>query len=266
MIGDTAGHENLLVTDDDGIRVITIDRPTAKNALDSAMRNTLIDLVADADIEDDVHAIVITATDPVFSAGVDFKESMQPAPSADGAPAVRRRVDWALRADPAAALRACITPTICAVNGACVSGGLEIALSCSFVIASERARFADTHARLNDVAGWGLSALLPRAVGLRKAREMSITGNFVDAEEALRIGLVNHVVRHDELLTRAVGLARDISPQPAVREVLRLYARNDGLSLSEALAMERDWTVHRVSDPEAFRRLGQEAAKRGSAE
>jgi enoyl-CoA hydratase len=261
----SGGHPNLLVTDDDGIRVITIDRPEAKNALDSAMRNALIDLVADADVDADIHAIVITATDPVFSGGVDFKESMQPT-SADGAPAVRRRVDWALRPDPAAALRACITPTICAVNGACVSGALEIALSCTFAIASERARFADTHARLNVVAGWGLSALLPRAVGVRKAREMSITGNFVDAEGALRIGLVNHLVPHDELLTRAVALARDISSQPAVREVLRLYARNEGLSLSEALAMERDWTVHRTHDPDAFRSLGQEAARRGSAE
>jgi len=259
-------HPNLRVADDDGVRVITIDRPEAKNALDSAMRNALIDDVADADIDAEVHAVVITATDPVFSAGVDFKESMQPAATGDGAPAVRRRVDWALRPDPAAALRACITPTICAVNGACVSGALEIALSCTFAIASERARFADTHARLNVVAGWGLSALLPRAVGVRKAREMSITGNFVDAEEALRIGLVNHVVPHDELLARAVALARDISPQPAVREVLRLYARNEGLSLSEALAMERDWTVHRTHDADAFRSLGQEAAKRGSAE
>jgi enoyl-CoA hydratase len=259
-----AGHPNLLVDDDDGIRIVTIDRPEAKNALDSAMRATMMDLVADADIDDKVHALVITASDPVFSGGVDFKESMQPAPSGDGTPVVRRRVDWALRPDPAAALRACITPTICAVNGACVSGALEIALSCTFAIASERARFADTHARLNVVAGWGLSALLPRAVGLRKAREMSITGNFVDAEEALRIGLVNHVVPHDELLARAVALARDISPQPAVREVLRLYARNEGLSLAEALAMERDWTVHRTHDPGAFRSLGQEAAKRGS--
>ena len=89
------------------------------------------------------------------------------------------------------------------MNGACVSGALEIALSCTFAIASERARFADTHARLNVVAGWGLSALLPRAVGLRKAREMSITGNFVDADEALRIGLVNHVVAARRAARRA---------------------------------------------------------------
>jgi enoyl-CoA hydratase len=251
-------HEHLEVVDDSGVRVVTIDRPDAKNAMNTAMRTTFIDVIADGDADPEVNAIVITATDPVFSAGVDFKENI------GGGGARRRPVDWALRPDPAAALRATVTPTICAVNGACVSGALEIALSCTFVIASERARFADTHARLNVVAGWGLSALLPRAVGLRKAREMSITGNFVDADEALRIGLVNHVVPHDELLARAVGLARDVSPQPAVREVLRLYARGEGLSLPEALALERDWTVNRTHDADSFRSLGQETAKRGS--
>ena len=249
-----APHPNLRVDDVDGVRVVTIDRPEAKNAMTLAMREALIDLVAASDAAPEVHALVITATDPVFTAGVDFKERI-------GGP--RRPVDWTLRADPAAALRASITPTICAVNGACVSGGLEVALSCTFVIASERARFADTHARLNVVPGWGLTALLPRVVGLRKAREMSITGNFVDADEALRIGLVNHVVPHDALRDRAVGLARDISPNPAVREVLRLYNRGDGLSLADALALERDWTAHRaVHDPYAFRRLGEETARR----
>ena len=101
---------------------------------------------------------------------------------------------------------------VCAVNGACVTGALELALSCTFIVASERARFADTHARLNVVAAWGLTALLPRAVGLRKAAELSITGNFVDAEEALRIGLVNHVVPHEDLLTFTRALVDDIAP------------------------------------------------------
>src|SRR5947208_10016413 len=103
------------------------------------------------------------------------------------------------------------TPVLCAANGPCVSGGLEMALRASFVIASERARFADTHARLDAVPRWGLTALLPRAVGIRKAREMSITGNFVGAEEALRIGLVNHVVPHDELLPTTRMLAGQIA-------------------------------------------------------
>lgn len=257
MSTPTGSSPHLRVADDDGVRILTIDRPEAKNALDTALRAAFIEAVAAADADTSVRAIVITATDPVFSAGVDFKER--------GAGA-RRPVDWALRPDPAAALRAATTPSICAVNGACVSGALEIALSASFVIASERARFADTHARLGVVAGWGLSALLPRAVGVRKAREMSITGNFVDAEEALRIGLVNHVVPHERLLARALALARDVAPNPAVQEVLRLYARGEGLSLPEALALERDWTTHRAHDPEAFRALGQETARRARRE
>ena len=244
---------NLRIDDDDGVRIVTIDRPEAKNALTLAMRVAFIDLVAASDADPAIRALVITAADPVFSAGVDFKEKI---------PGERRAVDWALRPDPAAALRAAMTPSICAVNGACVSGGLEIALSCTFAIASDRARFADTHARLNVVPGWGLTALLPRTVGLRKAREMSITGNFVDADEAVRIGLVNHVVPHAEVVTRAVALARDVSPQPAVREVLRLYARGEGMSTAEALALEKDWTVHRTHDAAAFAALGQETARR----
>ena len=90
------------------------------------------------------------------------------------------------RVNPGVALRAATKPVVCAVNGACVTGALEIALSCTFIVASERARFADTHACLDVVAAWGLTALLPRAVGVRKAAELSITGNFVDADEALR--------------------------------------------------------------------------------
>src|SRR5439155_22232515 len=116
------------------------------------------------------------------------------------------------------ALQTLTKPVICAVNGACVSGALEIALSSTFVVASERARFADTHARLGVVATWGLTALLPRAVGVRKAAEMSITGNFVDAEEARQLGLVNHVVPHDELLPFTRALVDDIAPTAAVRQ------------------------------------------------
>ena len=143
----------------------------------------------------------------------------------------------------------------------CVSGALEIALSSSFVVASERARFADTHARLGVVATWGLTALLPRAIGVRQAREMSITGNFVDAATALTIGLVNHVVAHDELRPFAARLAADIAATPAVGEVLSLYARGEDLSLAAALDLETEVTsgersIWRRSVPPARRRRG----------
>ncbi len=91
-------------------------------------------------------------------------------------------------------------PLIGAINGVAVTGGFELALNCDFLVASERAKFGDTHARVGVMPGWGLTVLLPQAIGVRRAREMSFTGNFLSAEEALQFGLVNHVVAHDELL------------------------------------------------------------------
>jgi enoyl-CoA hydratase/carnithine racemase len=244
---------HLLVDDADGVRTITFNRPDAKNALSVAMRRDLCDLLDAADRDASVTAVVLTGTDPIFTAGVDFKD-------VDPAFDPRQRQ---FANNPGKALRAMRTPVLCAVNGACVSGGLEIALSASFVIASDRARFADTHARLNVVPAWGLTALLPRAVGLRKAREMSITGNFVDAAEALRIGLVNHVVAHDELLPYTAQLAQQVAGTPAVAEVLSLYEKGVDVGLNAALAFETTHAANRPRfDPAAFEAAGRAAAAR----
>jgi enoyl-CoA hydratase/carnithine racemase len=229
---------HILVGDADGVRTITFDRPEVKNALTAAMRRELCELVDAADRDPSVRAIVITGTDPVFTAGVDFKEKLA------ASDARQRR----FTVNPGSALRAIRTPTVCAVNGACVSGGLEIALSATFVVASERARFADTHARLNVVPAWGLTALLPRAVGLRKARELSLTGDFVDAHEALRIGLVNHVVPHDELLPFTTALVGRFADTLAAASVLDIYDQGTDLGLSAALALE----TARVADGPAW--------------
>ena len=247
---------HLIVEDADGIRTITIDRPEAKNALTTVMRADLCRLLLEADTDDTARAVILTGVDPIFTAGVDFKEI---SPSFD--PLGAR---FAL--NPGTALRSMRTPVICAVNGPCVSGGLEIALSSSFVIASERARFADTHARLNAVPRWGLTALLPRAVGVRKARELSSTGNFVGAEEALRIGLVNHVVPHDELLPFTRTLAGQIAETPAVGHVLALYAKGENLSLDAALALELTESAGLAFDKDAFAAAGRAAAARQRTE
>ena len=117
------------------------------------------------------------------------------------------------------------------MNGAAVTGGLELALNCDFLVASDRARFADTHSRVGVHPLWGLTVLLPQAVGIRRAREMSATGNYVDARRALDWGLVNHVVDHDELLPFARRLAADIvsSDQRAVGAVLATYEAVSGV-------------------------------------
>src|SRR5688572_10686420 len=117
------------------------------------------------------------------------------------------------------------TPVIGAINGVAITGGFEVAMACDFLVASERARFADTHARVGIMPGWGLTVLLPQAVGVRRAKELSTTGNFLDAETALAWGLVNHVVPHEELLPFARKLAADIGgvDRRAVRQMLDTY-------------------------------------------
>jgi enoyl-CoA hydratase len=202
--GSSLAVDQLPSSDDEGVRTITFNRPEAKNAMSMAMRERFCALLSEAEQSPDIRAVIVTAVDPVFTAGVDFKEA-----STGNFARKWNAFDAQFAVNPGKALRSMTTPVICAVNGACVSGGLEVALSSAFIVASERARFADTHARLGVIATWGLTALLPRAVGIRKAREMSITGNFVSADEALQIGLVNHVVAHDDLVPFARKLATD---------------------------------------------------------
>ena len=234
------------------IRLVTFDRPEKKNALSNEMRSQLCRLLADLDADETVKAIVLTGTDPAFTAGVDFTD-IDPAFKANGAQ---------FSVNPGRALRAMSTPVLCAVNGACVSGGLEIALSATFIVASTQARFADTHARLGVVPTWGLTALLPRAIGVRRARELSITGNFIDAATALQIGLVNHVVEHDELIPFSLQLADQIATTSAVGEILSLYRQGEELSLQGALSLEATSTARRPFNAETFAKAGRETAAR----
>jgi enoyl-CoA hydratase len=244
VVTEASGH--LIVTDDASVRTITFDRPQARNALNKLMREELCALLAAAERDDSVRAVILTGTDPAFTAGVDFKDT-------DGG---FGPYDAQFAINPGRALRAMQTPVVCAVNGACISGGLEIALSSAFVVASQRALFADTHARLNAVPTWGLTALLPRAVGVRKAREMSLTGALVDAQTALRIGLVNHVVPHEELLPFTQNLAASFAATPAAGEILALYARGMDLDESAAHALETAHTARRTMDTKAFTDAG----------
>lgn len=216
------------VVRDAGIVVVRFAHAPTRNALDRATRSELIDRLDDWEADDDVRVIILTGIDPAFTSGVDVTQ-------------LRAAGYRPLQRNPAETLRAMGTLTIAAVNGACVSGGLEIALGCSFIIASERARFADSHARLGIVPGWGLSAALPAAIGVARARQMSATGAFIDAGVARSWGLVNEVVPHaalmarcHELATVAVGIDRDAS-----RAVMRLYRVGQDAALDAALVEER---------------------------
>ena len=199
----------------DHIATITLNRPEARNALSGALIKELFAAVRDAHADDDVSVIILTGADPAFCAGLDLKELGAGSGTLTG---TRPKDDTPI--DRRGALPPGPKPVIGAINGAAITGGFELALACDFLIASDRARFADTHARVGIQPWWGLTVLLPQAIGIRRAREMSATGNFCDAQTALDWGLVNHVVPHDDLLSFTRGLAADISSsdQRAVRQ------------------------------------------------
>ncbi|MFB4308299.1 enoyl-CoA hydratase [Actinomadura sp. GTD37] len=208
-----------------GVVVLTLDRPAKNNALSAALLTELAALLRAAFDDPATRAVVLTGTDPAFCSGVDLD-------------AIAEGADFPL--DAIRYLRAAPVPVIAAVNGAAVTGGLELALACDFRIGSERARFADTHARLGFAPAWGMTARLPQAVGQAWARQISLTGSFVDAATALRIGLLNELVAHDRLVGRAVELAVMIArtDPDAARRVRDLYGVARDASGREALEAE----------------------------
>lgn len=239
----------------DRIATVTLNRPDARNALSGEVIRNLRQLVRQAEADPDVDVIILTGADPAFCAGVDLKELGSGARTLDDSGASGRS-DRASRGP----LPACTKPVIGAVNGAAITGGFEIALNCDFLIASDRARFADTHARVGIQPGWGLTVLLPQAVGVRRAREMSATGNFINAETALAWGLVNRVVAHADLLPTVRRLAADIvsNDQAAVRQIYATYDEGSDVTAGDAWMVEDrvagEWQGRGIDPAEIERR------------
>jgi enoyl-CoA hydratase len=230
----------LLVEVEERVAMVTLRRPEARNALNRELMYALWDAVAAAGDNPDVDAVVLTGADPAFSAGVDLKEVA----GEIAASAELRGVGEGPERDSNGLFRflpLIEKPIVGAINGAAVTGGLEIALQCTFLVASERARFADTHARVGIMPGGGITVLMAQSMGLRRAMELSLTGNFLTADEALRYGLVNHVVPHNELLPFARRLAADIvsNDQRSVRRLLQHYRQMvNAATLDEAHLLE----------------------------
>jgi len=218
-LGDT--EPVVLVDIEDRIATVTLNRPQERNALSRAVTYGLWDAVAAAGDDPGVSVVILTGADPAFCAGVDLKELTGETP-----PSVAPQ-------NPGQGPGA--------VNGVAVTGGLEIALQCTFLVASQRARFADTHARLGVMPGGGITVLAAQSMGLRRAIELSLTGNFLTADEALRLGLVNHVVPHEELLPFTRRLAADIAgnDQRSVQRLLQHYRQMaNAATLDEAHLIE----------------------------
>jgi enoyl-CoA hydratase len=214
----------LLIDTQDRVRTLTLNRPQARNALSSELRRRFFQALRDAEADDDVDVVILTGADPVFCAGLDLKELGDSSQLPDISP------QWPPMTKP----------VIGAINGAAVTGGLEFALYCDILIASEQARFADTHARVGLLPTWGLSVRLPQKVGIGLARRMSLTGDYLSAADALRAGLVTEVVPHEDLLPTARKVAASIvgNNQNAVRALLASYHRIDAAQTDAGLWIE----------------------------
>lgn len=226
----TTDESPLLVTRDGHVAVFTLNRPETRNAINRAMRKALKKELWRADNDDDVRVVVITGAGTAFSSGVDLPEALAGPPPVTEGPT------------PTQVMRGISKPVIAAVNGPCYTGGFEFAVNCSFIIASDRAKFADTHAQLGLLNGWGGSALLPRAVGLPAAIQIILSGRPIDAQTAARIGLANEVVPHEQLLERTMEVAQAIAGghPGAIQRMLRLLKEGAGTSVAHALGLEAE--------------------------
>ena len=216
----------LLIDTHDRVRTLTLNRPASRNALSTELRRRFFLALRDAETDDTVDVVILTGADPVFCAGLDLKELGDSTELPDISP------QWPPMTKP----------VIGAINGAAVTGGLELALYCDILIASEQARFADTHARVGLLPTWGLSVRLPQKVGVGMARRMSLTGDYLSSADAFRAGLVTEVVAHEQLLPTARQVAASIvgNNQKAVRALLASYHRIDDAASREGLAIEAE--------------------------
>jgi enoyl-CoA hydratase len=234
----------LLIDTKDRVRTLTLNRPQSRNALSSELRTKFFAALRDAETDDAVDVVILTGTDPVFCAGLDLKELGGSSELPDISP------QWPPMTKP----------VIGAINGAAVTGGLELALYCDVLIASEQARFADTHARVGLLPTWGLSVRLPQKVGVGVARRMSLTGDYLSAADALRAGLVTEVVPHDELIATARRIAASIvgNNQKAVRALLASYHHIDDATTGQGLWIEaasaKQWMSSATGDDIAANR------------
>jgi enoyl-CoA hydratase len=225
-------YETLRIEGAEGLATLTLNRPERLNTLSIQLRQEFGHAIDELEADPDVRVLIITGAGRVFCAGLELSEWSAPGRVAAGA----------YDADAVAMLQRFSGPVIGAINGACVTGGLELALACDLLIASTEASFADTHALVGLIPGWGGSVRLARRIGLPRAKELALTGRPLSASEALGWGLVNHVVPAEELLPRARAMAQEMLA--AVPSALIAYRRllddEYARTMGDALVLERE--------------------------
>ncbi|ABS62189.1 Enoyl-CoA hydratase/isomerase [Parvibaculum lavamentivorans DS-1] len=230
----------ILVEKSGAVATVTLNRPGAMNALSRDLRKAIAETFEELEADENIRVAILTGAGKAFCAGLDLKELGGDA-SAVGGGGVNSTIG---DKDPVTSIGRFSGPVIGAINGVAITGGFELAIACDVLVCSENARFADTHARVGILPGWGLSQKLSRAIGIYRAKELSLTGNFLSAQQAEQWGLVNRVVTAEELLPVCRKLADDmlsVVPQclPAYKKLI-----DDGFAqdFGTALKTERQFS------------------------
>ncbi len=208
----------------DSIAILTINRPDKLNAISNELTEELESILDEIEKAEDLRVLVVTgAGDKAFVAGADIQELVE-RDALVGRKVSRKRQEIFARIENFA------VPVVAAINGYALGGGLELALACSIRVCSERAQFGAPEVKLGIIPGDGGTQRLPRLVGLGRAMEMILTGDFIDAQEAFRIGLVNKVVPREALMEKVMDLAEKIAQRPplAVRYAKEAVNRSQG--------------------------------------
>jgi enoyl-CoA hydratase len=251
--GDPA--PTVLYTAQAGVATIVLNRPQVHNAIDAAVRAELPALVAAANADPDVRVLVLRgAGDRAFCAGADVTE-FQPAESLPEAREQREREAWN------EALAASAKPTVAAIRGYCLGGGLELALACDIRIAADGSTFGFPEVRIGVIPGTGGTQRLPRLVGVAAALRMVLTAERIGAAEALRIGLISEVVAADAFEARVAELTAALASHGplAMRYAKTAILRGSDVHLAAGLRLERDLatlltnTEDRLEGARAFR-------------
>ena len=226
-------YQTLLTEAEDGVAVITLNRPDAMNAFNSQLMDELSDALDGFDTDAGIRCVVITGSEKAFAAGADIKE-MQ----AKGFPDTYYEDFITANWERTARMR---TPVIAAVNGYALGGGCELAMMCDFILAGDKAKFGQPEITIGVSPGAGGTQRLTRFAGKSKAMEMCLTGRMMDAAEAERCGLVSRVVPADELLAEAKSTARKIASMPRATAMMTKEMVNTAYetTLSQGVMFER---------------------------
>ncbi|NOT54065.1 MAG: enoyl-CoA hydratase [Deltaproteobacteria bacterium] len=252
----------LHIEKNDGVVLLTLNRPHAMNALSHELREAIVHTFSELQTDDTTRVVILTGAGKAFCAGMDLKELSMTGLAPKGSQGAVRGDDDILRA-----ITAFDRPIIGAINGFAITGGFELALACDILVASTEARFADTHGRVGAMPGWGLSQKLSRTIGVYRAKELSLTGNFLSAEKAESWGLVNRVVAPNELLPTCRTLANDIlsSLPDMVRRLKRVIDDGYATTLAQGMEVEYDAWREQVKQatPEAIATRRESLQQRG---